>query len=186
MDRGRIEQTGAPQDVFDHPVNAYVAQFTGANVIPGSLLDPSAEPDALVAVDPALLALDRNPVTAHSWRAAVTSLQQHANVLHVGLTVPPGAVADLALNGPDELAIGDTVTARTDPAASRPWLPAAPSAHGSHCVARPPGHASTGPATGGLRRSVAVAIGVTAAMTVAPSAPTLSPHPHPHHDEQPG
>ena len=44
MDRGRIKQTGAPQDVVDHPVNAYVAQFTGANVIPGSLLDPALNP----------------------------------------------------------------------------------------------------------------------------------------------
>ena len=173
MDRGRIVQTGTPQDVIDHPVNACVAQFTGANVIPGSSLDPSAEPDALVAVDPAGIAADRNAVTAHSWRTTVTSVQQRGSVLRVGLSTPPGAVADVPASGPDVPAIGNTVTARADPAAVRPLLPAA--GRDSHSAAASPGRPSAMPTTGGLHRIVAVAIGVTATMTVA--AAVLPPGP---------
>jgi len=184
MDRGRIVQTGTPQDVIDHPVNAYVAQFTGANVIPRYLLDPHAEPDALVAVDPARIALDRNPVTAHSWSTTVTSLQHRGSTIRVGLTTPPGAVADVpatatktAAGGPAGLAIGDTVTAHADPEGTRPLLPAAATGRRSRSAVRPSGHASASPATSGLHRIVAVAVGVIATMIVVAAVLPASPLP---------
>jgi len=173
MDRGRIVQTGAPQDIIDHPINAFVAQFTGANVIPGSLLDPHAEPDALVAVDPARIRLDRGPGRAHSWSTTVASLQHRGSMLRIGLATPPGAVADIpatptgaAAGGVAELAIGDTVTAHADPDGSRPLLPTATIGPDSRSEVRPSGgsHASASPATGGLHRIVAVAVGVIAAL----------------------
>jgi len=182
MDRGRIVQTGTPQGIIDHPVNAYVAQFTGANVIPGSLLDPDAEPDALVAVDPAWIGLDRDPVTAHSWSTTVTSLQHRGSTLRIGLTTPPGAVADIpatetAAGGPAELAIGDTVTAHADPEGIRPLLPAAASGPGSRSAVTPSGHASASPASGGLHRIVAASIGVIATLIVAAAVLPASPLP---------
>jgi len=184
MDRGRIVQTGTPQDVIDHPANAYVAQFTGANVIPGSVLDHDAEPDALVAVDPARIALDRNTVTAHSWSTTVTSLQHRGSMLRVGLTTPPGAVADIpatatetAAGGPAELAIGDTVTAHVDPEGIRPLLPAAASGPRSRSAVTPSGPASASPASGGLHRIVAVAVAVIATLIVAAAVLPASPLP---------
>jgi len=182
MDRGRIVQTGTPQGIIDHPVNAYVAQFTGANVIPGSLLDPDAEPDALVAVDPAWIGLDRDPVTAHSWSTTVTSLQHRGSTLRIGLTTPPGAVADIpatetAAGGPAELAIGDTVTAHADPEGIRPLLPAAASGPRSRSAVTPSGHASASPASGGLHRIVAASIGVIATLIVAAAVLPASPLP---------
>jgi len=184
MDRGRIVQTGTPQDVIDHPANAYVAQFTGANVIPGSLLDPHAEPDALVAVDPARITLDEDPVTAHSWSTTVTSLQHRGSTLRVGLTTPPGAVADIpatatetAAGGPAELVIGDTVTAHADPEGIRPLLPAAASGPGSRSAITPSGPANPSPASGGLHRIVAASIGVIATLIVAAAVLPASPLP---------
>jgi molybdenum ABC transporter molybdate-binding protein len=185
MDRGRIVQTGAVQDVIDHPTNAFVAQFTGANVIPRSLLDPHAEPAALVAVDPARIGLDRGPVTAHSWSTTVTSLQPRGSMLRIGLATPPGAVADIpatatAAGGVAELAIGDTVTAHADPDGIRPLLPTPAIGPDSRSAVRPSGgpHTSTLPVTDGLHRIVAVALGViTALILVAAFLPAPSPRP---------
>jgi len=188
MDRGRIVQTGAVQDVIDHPINAFVAQFTGANVIPGSLLDPHAEPAALVAVDPARIGLDRGPVTAHSWSTTVTSLQHRGSMLRIGLATPPGAVADIpatatatgaAAGGVAELAIGDTVTAHADPDGIRPLLPTPAIGPDSRSAVRPSGgpHTSTSPATGGLHRIVAVAFGVITALILVAAVLPASPVP---------
>ncbi|MDP8918442.1 MAG: ABC transporter ATP-binding protein, partial [Pseudomonadota bacterium] len=42
MDRGRIQQVGAPMEVYRDPANAFVAGFIGnSNLIPGRLLDVS-------------------------------------------------------------------------------------------------------------------------------------------------
>ena len=42
MDRGRIQQVGAPMEVYRDPANAFVAGFIGnSNLIPGRLLDAS-------------------------------------------------------------------------------------------------------------------------------------------------
>ncbi len=176
MDRGQIVQTGTPQDVIDHPVNAYVAQFTGANVIPQSLLDPHVDPDAVVAVDPAAITLDHNPVTAHSWATTVTSLQHRGNTLRVGLTTPPGAVADVPASATDSaaggltgLAIGDTITAHADPDRIRPLLTTATATAGdpAHTTITPTRRRrSAAPSTNGLHRVVAVAAGVLTTLTV--------------------
>ncbi|WP_254536222.1 ABC transporter ATP-binding protein [Halomarina litorea] len=43
MHDGRIVQTGSVEDVFEHPDSAFVARFTGANVLPGSLAGVDAD-----------------------------------------------------------------------------------------------------------------------------------------------
>ena len=174
MDRGQIVQTGTPQDVINHPVNAYVAQFTGANVIPQSLLDPHADPDAVVALDPSAITLDRNPVTTNSWATTVTSLQHRGATLRVGLTTPPGAVADVPASATDAaagaltgLAIGDTLTAHADPARMRPLLTTATAGDPTQITVTPTRRRrSTSPSTGGLHRVVAVAAAVLTTLTV--------------------
>ena len=44
MNAGRIEQMGAPQDIYDRPTTAFVANFLGqSNLVPGSVIDRSGE-----------------------------------------------------------------------------------------------------------------------------------------------
>jgi len=52
MNRGRLEQVGTPQEVYDAPATVFVAQFIGTpsmNVLPAGMLEPG---DALVGVRP--------------------------------------------------------------------------------------------------------------------------------------
>jgi spermidine/putrescine ABC transporter ATP-binding subunit len=43
MDRGRIEQVGAPADIYDRPANRFVASFIGeSNFLDGTLIDDGA------------------------------------------------------------------------------------------------------------------------------------------------
>ena len=52
MNRGRIEQQGTPQEVFDHPANAFVMDFLGnVNVFHGRALLGSLEVRTQQAVD---------------------------------------------------------------------------------------------------------------------------------------
>lgn len=55
MYEGAVIQAGTPVAVFDSPASATVAEFVGANVLPGSLLDADAD---LVAVRPEHVRID--------------------------------------------------------------------------------------------------------------------------------
>jgi len=102
MNRGRIEQAGTPQEVFDQPANAFVMDFLGnVNVFHGRVRNGRAHlgaatldyPDyphdeeraAALYVRPHELDVDYQPLGAHSLRARVL----HAN--------PAGAVARVQL-----------------------------------------------------------------------------------------
>lgn len=53
MNRGRIEQKGAPWAIYEHPVNRFVADFIGtSNIVPGVVMDSagSTGEDNLVSV----------------------------------------------------------------------------------------------------------------------------------------
>lgn len=52
MSRGRIEQVGTPQDVYDRPASVFIAQFVGTppmNILPAGSLEPG---EHLVGVRP--------------------------------------------------------------------------------------------------------------------------------------
>src|SRR5205823_2058158 len=51
MNRGRVEQTGSPEEVFEHPANAFVMDFLGnVNVFHGRTFGhPHLEPDVPAA-----------------------------------------------------------------------------------------------------------------------------------------
>lgn len=56
MDQGVIQQVGSPLDLFDYPVNRFVAQFVGSvNLFPGSVSHDTGHPQFLSA--------DLGPVT---------------------------------------------------------------------------------------------------------------------------
>jgi multiple sugar transport system ATP-binding protein len=70
MDRGRIEQVGTPQEIYDAPRNAFVAGFLNVNTgaPPISLVDGARLPDeglaqAWIGVRPEDVALAREPRT---------------------------------------------------------------------------------------------------------------------------
>jgi len=64
MDRGRIVQTGLPDDVVAEPVNAFIAEFTGANVIPADLVHASAAAARCWQLTPLGLHSALNPLPA--------------------------------------------------------------------------------------------------------------------------
>ena len=122
MDRGRIVQAGSPQEVISRPANAFVAQFTGTNVIPAELVDAGIAPGAMLAVDPARVVLSTEPVGGGlGWAATVVSVQPRGEVVRVGLDLPAHTVAEVApgRDGATGFQIGDQVTARVDPADTR-------------------------------------------------------------------
>jgi sulfate/thiosulfate transport system ATP-binding protein len=102
MNKGRVEQSGTPQEVFDHPANPFVMDFLGnVNVFHGRLQDgrahmggleipcpeyPHAEPrDAQVYIRPHELDIHRAPNGAASLQAKVQRIN------------PAGAVARISL-----------------------------------------------------------------------------------------
>lgn len=52
MSKGVLEQVGSPQELYDYPASAYVADFVGeANLLAGVLLEPSRDGRATVRLD---------------------------------------------------------------------------------------------------------------------------------------
>jgi sulfate/thiosulfate transport system ATP-binding protein len=88
MNKGRIEQQGTPQEVFDHPANAFVMDFLGnVNVFHGRMAselamlgsfavhDPNDESKPLAAyVRPHELEVDRSPRGRTSLKAEVVRI----------------------------------------------------------------------------------------------------------------
>ncbi len=61
LDRGRLEQVGTPDELYDRPATAFVAGFVGrANVLPGALLGEPA--GARVLVRPEAMRLGEGPL----------------------------------------------------------------------------------------------------------------------------
>ena len=83
MHDGRVEQTGTPLDLYDHPANRFVAGFIGSpsmNFIEGTQKD-----GALVAVNGARLPLD-NALAANDGRAMVYGIRpEHIDLVDDGL-----------------------------------------------------------------------------------------------------
>jgi len=117
MNRGRIEQTGTPQEVFDHPANAFVMDFLGnVNVFHGRVENGRALlgkmelawPDyphnesapAAVYVRPHELDIDHAP-------DGVASIQ--AKIMHIN---PAGSVARVHLEAVDS---GDLIQVDLSP-----------------------------------------------------------------------
>jgi sulfate transport system ATP-binding protein len=102
MNRGRVEQIGTPQEVFEHPANAFVMDFLGnVNVFHGRVeggramlggleVDYPEHPDdssvpAKVYVRPHELEIDRRPRGASSIRAEVLRINSARAAVRVEL-----------------------------------------------------------------------------------------------------
>src|SRR5439155_24535675 len=105
MRAGRVEQTGSPQEVFEHPANAFVMDFLGhVNVFHGRVesgrallgnvevacpeyAHHEARP-AMVYVRPHELDIDRTPDASSSLRAKVLHINPAGSVTRVQLHAP--------------------------------------------------------------------------------------------------
>lgn len=131
MGQGRIEQEGTPQEVFDHPANAFVMDFLGnVNIFHGRVRGGRARlgglevdcPDyphdeergAKVYVRPHELDIDHQPVDAKSFPARVVHASPAGSVARVQLQaldldtviqvdLPSARYAELALKAGDKV-----------------------------------------------------------------------------------
>ncbi|HEV8228494.1 MAG TPA: ABC transporter ATP-binding protein [Candidatus Limnocylindria bacterium] len=78
LDAGRLQQLGAPDEVYQHPANLFVAQFIGSP--PMNVLAAERDGDALVV--------------AGGWRVPSPRLRDGAGALAVGLRPEAIAIAD--------------------------------------------------------------------------------------------
>ena len=143
MDAGQVVQAGAPKDVYEHPVSAFVARFLGeSNLLPGEaagqgLRRPDgtglaaanqAQGPALLFVRPEKLVLHTAPpATGNVLTGRVVRSAFLGNLIRTELDVGGGQILVIdATNGAGatRFAPGDTAAASWDAADSR-LLPAA-------------------------------------------------------------
>jgi sulfate/thiosulfate transport system ATP-binding protein len=143
MNQGRVEQTGTPQEVFDHPANPFVMDFLGhVNVFQGRIQNGQAHlagmavdyPErshevargAKVYVRPHELSVERVP-TADSVRATVLHASPAGSVARVRLLADDfGAVlqADLPPDRFSQLALKPGDVVYVSPRGMRVFAPA--------------------------------------------------------------
>ena len=103
MNQGRIEQTGTPAEVFEHPANAFVMDFLGnVNVFPVQLLNgramlghiemplpyvPTGGDEGRVFVRPHELELTRERDAISAMEAKITHVNPAGSVVKVRLVV---------------------------------------------------------------------------------------------------
>jgi sulfate transport system ATP-binding protein len=105
MNQGRVEQTGTPTEVFEHPANAFVMDFLGnVNVFPVQLLDgramigqveiplphvPTGGDEGRVFVRPHELEITRTREGSSALEAEVTHINPAGSVVKVRLIAKP-------------------------------------------------------------------------------------------------
>ncbi len=102
MHDGRVVQTGSADDVFERPDTPFVARFTGANVLPGSLAGVDAEE---FAVRPEHVRLSAN---GDGVPARVTRAVNENGATRLTLA-PEGSDTTLTAYAADPPAVGDRV-----------------------------------------------------------------------------
>jgi multiple sugar transport system ATP-binding protein len=112
LDRGRLVQTGTPREIYEDPVNIYVASRLGSpgiNLVPRSLFAGIAAPAATVTLGLRTEHLDVIADPAGAGRVARIEHLGDQNHLHVMLADTKVVV----LTDPDtRLQVGDSVTLR--------------------------------------------------------------------------
>ncbi|WP_116091857.1 ABC transporter ATP-binding protein [Sphingomonas crusticola] len=110
---GRIEQVGAPLDIYHRPANLFVAQFIGSppmNVVKGDGAVGLGAP--IIGVRPEHLA----PTPDGRWQAAVVSVEQLGSDAYVYGELPDGTLLCARQSGTASLVPGQTVRLEPDPA----------------------------------------------------------------------
>jgi multiple sugar transport system ATP-binding protein len=102
---GRVEQVGAPLDLYDHPANTFVATFIGSpsmNLIPGRRTDASLTlaNGALLPIGPTLAAREGEPLT-------IGVRPDHIEVVTTGGTGVEARLVALEPTGAETLIMAD-------------------------------------------------------------------------------
>jgi putative spermidine/putrescine transport system ATP-binding protein len=110
---GRIQQVGRPEDVYDRPETAFVADFVGAsNVLPPDVVERLTGQRAYASLRPEAIRLGSGQlsgrVEGHAFLGAATRIEVSCDTVDLKVLVPKGEPL------PE---IGDTVSLGWDPAA---------------------------------------------------------------------
>ena len=120
MRDGRIEQVGAPLDVFRAPVNTFVGGFVGSpamNLLPGDTLPMLAVPKGGVTLgvrphDVSIVARDQGQITG---RVRVIEPLGGTTLLHVGLNDPRNITLRIVVPGDPHVGLEEEVGLSVDP-----------------------------------------------------------------------
>lgn len=134
MNNGRFEQVGTPQQVYDTPVNLYVASFLGSpkmNILRAVVVDHANGPGVVVGsttwhlpdplrvavgstvhvgIRPENLRLERSPVESSAFRCRVDFVENLGNEVIVHLSTTEGLTL-VARSSPRHIRPGDEVMA---------------------------------------------------------------------------
>lgn len=118
LQRGRIRQLGTPAELLRSPADAFVASFTGANLLPG-LAEPAGEGRSRVTLDagPSVVVggehEGRVELVVHPWELEPVEMTAATSTLP-GTDDPPGDRAGVRATGtgglPEEDRVGAGVT----------------------------------------------------------------------------
>jgi spermidine/putrescine transport system ATP-binding protein len=119
MDRGRIQQIGAPREIFRLPVNRFVAEFVGANnIIPGRVVELRGE-RAFVETELGMLsATCRFPLALHAEADIIVGADLIAAGPNGGFTETGKQIVSGRVMG--EQFLGSSVTLHVDVGMQRP------------------------------------------------------------------
>lgn len=90
---GRVQQVGAPREIYEQPANRFVAEFIGSppmNMLPARMLIPDAREDALAGVRPESLRVDGHSADAIVLEATVTLVEPLGDRADVHVETPAG------------------------------------------------------------------------------------------------
>jgi spermidine/putrescine transport system ATP-binding protein len=99
MRAGRVEQVGAPNDVYERPRNRFVASFVGAcNILEAALASSESRTIAKTAIG-SLFLPDLNPNLNPNLFLAIRRENVLLNSASVGLNTFTGIIQDVSFNG---------------------------------------------------------------------------------------
>ena len=113
MDRGRILQVGTPDAIYDRPASRFVADFMGANVLPGALVG-LASPHATIRPEHVEI-LSTPDATTLPGRIVLLTYRGARTACRVALDAGPTLVAERGDLPP--LALGQRIHCRLPPGA---------------------------------------------------------------------
>jgi putative spermidine/putrescine transport system ATP-binding protein len=91
MNAGRVEQVGAPFEVYNHPTSRFVATFVGTlNTLQGTVADAASK---AVSIDGQVVTIPALPATARSGETVALTMRPEA------IAIANGVARDIVLDG---------------------------------------------------------------------------------------
>ena len=112
MEHGRVLQIGRPDEIHERPQSRFVADFMGANVLPGALVGLAA---ASVAIRPEHVVIEPAGGTGLPGRVVALTYLGARTACHV--TLDDGIAIKAERDDLPAVAIGDLVRCRLPPSA---------------------------------------------------------------------